>query len=138
MDSREEKKSVMAAAEDMTEGKIENSETIIARGAHFKGLVRCPDRLYVMGRVEGDIDCGGLVIIGEKARIQANIFARKVIIGGEVKGDIKSAEYVEIKPTGKLVGDLNASKIRLSDGCFFEGLSTMLDRKRSQHDSAAG
>ena len=109
------------------EDREEQSETIIAQGAYIKGLVSCPDQLYVMGSVEGDIDCGGAIIIGAKARIHANIYARKVIIGGEVKGDIKSAEYVEIKPTGRLMGNLNAAKIRLFGGCFFEGESSMLN-----------
>ena len=116
---------VLEVAENIIQDKVEQSETIIAQGAHFKGLISCPDQLFVMGSVEGDIDCGGMVIIGNQARIHANIYARKVIVGGEIIGDIKSAEYVEIKPTGRLIGNLNAAKIKLSGGCFFEGASTM-------------
>ena len=125
MNSKEERLTVLEVAENMIEDKVEQSETIIAQGAHFKGLITCPNQLFVMGSVEGDIDCGGMIIIGNKARIHANIYARKVIIEGEVKGNINSAEYVEIKPTGRLIGNLNAAKIRLSGGCFFEGESTM-------------
>ncbi len=131
MNSKEERMTVVEVAENMIQDKVEQSETIIAQGAHFKGLLRCPDQLFVMGSVEGDIDCGGMIIIGNKARIHANIYARKVIIEGEVNGDIKSAEYVEIKPTGRLIGNLNADKIRLFGGCFFEGESTMQVEKNS-------
>jgi cytoskeletal protein CcmA (bactofilin family) len=109
----------------MIQDKVEQSETIIAQGTHFKGLISCPDQLSVMGSFEGDIDCGGMVIIGPKARIHGNIYARKVIVGGEIIGDIRSAEYVEIKPTGQLIGNLNAAKIKLMGGCFFDGESTM-------------
>ena len=130
MSPDEERMSVMEVAENMIEDRGQQSETVIAQGSHFKGLVSCPDQLYVMGSVEGDIDCGGMIIIGDKARINANIYARKVIIGGEVKGDIKSAEYVEIKPSGRLIGDLNAAKIRLVGGCFFEGESSMQIEKQ--------
>lgn len=127
MNLEKERMSAIQVTENMIEDRVEQSKTIIAQGAHFRGLVSCPDQLYVMGSVEGDIDCGGIVIIGNEARINANIYARKVIIGGEVKGDIKSAEYVEIKPTGRLMGNLNAAKIRLAGGCFFEGESNMLN-----------
>jgi cytoskeletal protein CcmA (bactofilin family) len=127
MSTGEERISVVDVSEKAVEDRLEQSETIIAQGTYFKGLVSCPDQLYVMGSVEGDIDCGGMVIIGDKARIHANIYARQVIIGGEVKGDIKSAEYVEIKPTGRLMGNLDAAKIRLFGGCFFEGESSMLN-----------
>jgi cytoskeletal protein CcmA (bactofilin family) len=123
----------------MIDDKSEQSETIIAQGAHVKGLISCPDQLFVLGSVEGDIDCGGMLIIGDKARVQANIFARKVIISGQVQGDIKSAEYTEIKPTGRLVGNLNANKIRLAAGCFFEGQSTMqFDQKPKEADPPGG
>ena len=132
MSSEEERRTVLEVAENMIEDKVAQSKTIIAQGAHFKGLIRCPDQLFVMGSVEGDIDCGAMIIIGNQARIQGNIYARKVIIGGEVKGDIKSAEYVEIKHTGRLIGNLNAAKIRLSAGCFFEGESTMQNEKKSK------
>ena len=131
MKAEEERITVLEVTKNMIEDKKGQSETIIAQGAHFKGLISCPDQLFVMGSVEGDIDCGGLIIVGDKARIKANIYARKVIIGGEVKGDIKSAEYVEIKPTGRLIGNLNAAKIKLSGGCFFEGESTMQIEKNS-------
>ena len=125
MDSEEDRMTVMQVAENMIADKNAQSETIIAPGSHFKGLLSCPDQLFVMGTVEGDIDCGGMVVIGSKALIKANIYARKVIVGGTINGDIKSAEYVEIKPTGRLIGDLNASKISLSEGCFFEGQCSM-------------
>jgi cytoskeletal protein CcmA (bactofilin family) len=100
--------------------------TVIAPEAHFNGLISCPDQLSVWGSVEGDIDCGGMVEIGNTAIIHGDIFARKVILAGEVHGNIKSAEYVEIKTTGRLIGNLNAAKIRLFGGCVFEGKSTML------------
>ena len=136
MNSEEEKITVLELTEDMLDDKAEPLETIIAHGAHFKGLISCPDQLHIMGSVEGDIDCGGMIIIGDKARIHANIYARMVIIEGEVIGDIKSAEYVEIKPTGRLIGNLNAAKIRLSGGCFFEGQSTMQIEKKSDSGPA--
>ena len=131
MNSEEERMTVMEVAENMIADKAQQSETIIAQGAHIKGLISCPDQLFVMGTVQGDIDCGGMIIVGDNARIHGNVYSRKVIIGGEVKGDIRSAEYVEIKPKGKLIGNLNAAKIRLAGGCFFEGESSMLTEKNT-------
>jgi cytoskeletal protein CcmA (bactofilin family) len=123
--SKEEKMTVLEVTDNMIQDKVGQSETIIAQGAHFKGLISCPDQLFVMGSFEGDIDCGGMVVIGPSAQIHGNIYARKVIVGGEIIGDIRSAEYVEIKPTGRLIGNLNAAKIKLLGGCFFDGESTM-------------
>jgi cytoskeletal protein CcmA (bactofilin family) len=125
MNSEDDRMTLLAVAENMIEDKVAASETVIAQGAHFKGVISCPDQLFVMGSVEGDIDCGAMIKIANKAVVHGNIFARKVILEGEVRGHIKSAEYVEIKPTGRLIGNLNAAKIRLFGGCVFEGESTM-------------
>jgi cytoskeletal protein CcmA (bactofilin family) len=125
MYSEDDRRALLEVAENMMQDKLEASETVIAQGAHFKGVISCPDQLFVLGSMEGDIDCGGMVKIGNKGVVQGNIFARKVILEGTVHGHIKSAEYVEIKPTGRLIGNLNAAKIRLFAGCFFEGESTM-------------
>jgi cytoskeletal protein CcmA (bactofilin family) len=125
MDSADDRKALLEAAENMMQDNVEALDTVIAQGAHFKGMITCPDQLFVLGSMEGDIDCGGMVRIGNKGVVQGNIFARKVILEGAVHGHIKSAEYVEIKPTGRLIGNLNAAKIRLFGGCIFEGASTM-------------
>ena len=110
----------------MNQDKMAPSETVIAHGAYFKGVIRCPDQLLVLGSVEGDIDCGGMIKIGNSAVVHGNIFARKVILEGEIHGNIESAEYVEIKPTGRLIGNLNTTKMRLFGGCVFEGESKMI------------
>jgi cytoskeletal protein CcmA (bactofilin family) len=125
MNSEDDRMALLKVAENMMQDKVEAFETVIAQGAHFKGVISCPDQLFVLGSMEGDIDCGGMVKIGNSGVVQGNIFARKVILEGAVHGHIKSAEYVEIKPTGRLIGNLNAAKIRLFAGCVFEGESTM-------------
>ncbi len=125
MNSEDDRMTLLEVAENMIQDKVAASETVIAQGAHVKGVISCPDQLFVMGSVEGDIDCGAMIKIGNKAVVHGNIFARKVILEGEVYGHIKSAEYVEIKPTGRLIGNLNAAKIRLFGGCVFEGESIM-------------
>jgi cytoskeletal protein CcmA (bactofilin family) len=125
MNSKEDKRTSLAAAENMMQDEMETPATVIAQGAHVKGVISCPDQLSVLGSMEGDIDCGGMVKIGPKGVVQGNIFARKVILEGAVHGHIQSAEYVEIKPTGRLIGNLNAAKIRLFGGCIFEGKSIM-------------
>lgn len=129
MNTEDDRMTLMEVAENMIEDKVTTSETVIARGAHFKGVISCPDLLFIMGSVEGDIDCSGMVKINSKGVVHGNIFARTIILEGEVRGHIKSAEYVEIKPTGRLLGNLNAAKIRLFEGCVFEGECSMQKEK---------
>ena len=104
---------------------VESSGTIIANDTHFKGTITCRDQILVAGIVEGDIDCGGIVWIAKKGKIYANVYARKVVVEGEINGNIESAEYVELKSEGRLIGSLKAAKIRMAPGCYFDGEVSM-------------
>ena len=106
-------------------GPVESFGTIIANDTRFKGTITCRDQILIAGIVEGDIDCGGIVWIAKKGIIYANVYARKVIVEGEINGNIESAEYVELKSEGRLIGNLKAAKIRMAPGCYFDGEVTM-------------
>ena len=101
--------------------QVQSSGTIIANDTRFKGTITCRDQILIAGIVEGDIDCGGIVWVARKGRIYANVYARKVIVEGEIYGNIESAEYVELRSEGRLIGDLKAAKIRMAPGCYFDG-----------------
>jgi cytoskeletal protein CcmA (bactofilin family) len=104
---------------------LRSTGTVIANDTRFQGTITCRDQILIAGIVEGDIDCGGIVWIAKKGAIYANVYARKVIVEGEINGNIESAEYVEIKSGGRLIGNLKAAKIRLIPGCYFDGEVTM-------------
>ena len=105
--------------------QAESSQTVIAQSTRIKGKITCQDQLLVLGSVEGDIDCGGLLWVERKARINANVYAPKVVIEGEFNGSIASAEYVEIKSEGRFIGKLKAARIKLIQGCIVDGKITV-------------
>jgi cytoskeletal protein CcmA (bactofilin family) len=72
-----------------------------------------------------EITCQGFIEKAKKGKICANVYARKVIVEGEINGNIESAEYVELKSAGRLIGNLKAAKIRMVPGCYFDGEVTM-------------
>jgi cytoskeletal protein CcmA (bactofilin family) len=121
MDSDKHKNTLSEEYKKKLKDQTESSQTVIAQSTQIKGSITCQDQLLVLGMVEGDIDCAGLVWVEKKAKVNANVFARKVVIEGELNGNIESAEYVEIKPEGRLIGNLKAAKIRLIQGCVVDG-----------------
>jgi cytoskeletal protein CcmA (bactofilin family) len=65
------------------------------------------------------------LVIDEEAVVNANIHASRVIIRGQVKGDVSAAEKVEVTVTGKLAGNVSAPEIYMETGCVFNGRCTM-------------
>ena len=76
--------------------------------------------LTIEGRVEGKIELPKNVLtIGAMAHIKAQVFAKAVIIFGDVTGNITATEKVEIH--GSVKGDITVPRMVISDGAHFRG-----------------
>ena len=93
------------------------SKTVVLRGA-----ISGTENLFVDGRVEGTIELpASVVTIGVNGQIEASVSAKELIILGKMKGDVVSAERVEIRAQGALIGDVSSVRISIEDGAFFKG-----------------
>ena len=63
----------------------------------------------------------GDVIVGEGAHIDAKVSGRNVLIAGEVRGQVEASGKMELTLTGKLFGNLRASKMYIEEGAVFQG-----------------
>ena len=123
---------------------VEKIETIIGPTASFRGTIRSDGSIRIDGIYEGSIETAGNLIIGEQAKIMANITAHNVSVAGAVKGDI-SANRVEVLETGRIWGDLTVNSFTLDDGGFVSGQvhmhtdmsPPMLEAPREQEATAA-
>ena len=97
------------------------ASTHIAPGAKITGQVNGTSDLLVDGELEGQVRLESHVTIGTEGRVQGDISARTVRIGGRVVGNVHGAEKVEILPTGRLEGDVSAPRVVLAEGAFFKG-----------------
>lgn len=88
----------------------------------IKGEVTGSEDLIVEGRVEGKIDLKDHnLAIAKSGRVNAEIHARSVTVNGEVSGNVHADEKVELAETGRVVGDLFAPRVAISDGAQFQG-----------------
>jgi cytoskeletal protein CcmA (bactofilin family) len=103
---------------------LEMIETKIGSTAKFRGSIQADGSIRVDGVYEGSIETTGNLIIGEEAKIMADITAHNVSVAGAVKGDI-SANRVEVLETGRIWGDLTVNAFTLDDGGFVSGQVSM-------------
>ena len=96
--------------------------SVVSAGLRVKGEISGQGDLLVDGIVEGPIQLrDGLLTIGARGKIAADVVAREVIIYGEVKGNLAARDRIEIKKDGSVVGDLTTGRIVIEDGASFKG-----------------
>lgn len=100
------------------EGKIEN---VLGPSASFHGRLKTEGNVRVDGYFDGSIETTGNVIVGEAAKITAEIVADNVQVWGAVKGKIRASGRLEILPSGRVWGDIDVSSLLIDEGGVFRG-----------------
>ncbi len=92
----------------------------------FEGTAR------VDGKFTGEIRGEGMLIIGEKGVVQAEIQAGVVMVRGEAKGTIRAKNRIEAYAPAKIYGDLHSPVLVFGEGVIFQGTSHMTDESRAE------
>lgn len=103
----------------------EHIETVIGPSANLRGELRSDGGIRIEGAFEGLIETAGNLIVGEGARVMADITARNITVGGAIKGDVDATGRLEILSTGVVYGDINVQSVMIDQGGQFHGVSRM-------------
>jgi cytoskeletal protein CcmA (bactofilin family) len=91
-------------------------------GLHIKGEITGNEDLKLDSKVEGSVSIGGFrLTVGPGAHLNGDIVAREAMISGEVNGDIRACDRIEIMKSASIVGDLTTGKITIEEGANFKG-----------------
>ena len=102
----------------------EKLESFVGANSQFKGDIETKGTLRIDGVMEGNVSADW-VILGEKATLRGDVAARGIIVGGKIEGNLRAKEIVEIKPKGRIQGDIHTSKLTILEGGVFDGRSAM-------------
>jgi len=103
---------------------------------HVKGEITGNEDLAIDGSVEGLVQLEDRKLtIGASARVTADVIAREVVVYGNVKGNLRARDRIEIKKDGSVVGDLTTARIMIEDGAYFKG-SIEIDKAGDSSDSS--
>ena len=94
----------------------------IGKSVIIKGELSGSEDLTIEGQVEGKIELRqNILTIGPNAKIKAQVFAKAIIVQGEVHGNVAASERVDIRDNGSVDGDLSAPRVAIADGAHFRG-----------------
>jgi cytoskeletal protein CcmA (bactofilin family) len=96
-------------------------DLLLGPGAEFDGKLTFRGTLRIDARFKGSITTDGVLVVGENARIQAEVACGSVVVHGEVTGNVKATGTVELRRTARLRGDVTSPAIVVEKGALLQG-----------------
>jgi len=108
---------------------LEKDIVNIGKSVVIKGELNGSEDLTIEGHVEGTIQLRDHVLtIGPNGRIKAQVFAKAVVVLGEMTGNVTASDKVDIRDNGSVDGDIVAPRVAIAEGAHFRG-SVDMQRK---------
>ncbi|QSX77992.1 bactofilin family protein [Agrilutibacter solisilvae] len=101
--------------------RSEGKESLIASDLTIEGKIEGAGHIRIAGRFKGDVHVQGDLTIEVGAKVNGGVRARKVVIAGELEGNIESAQRVELLESGVIIGDLKAETLLVAAGSRMKG-----------------
>jgi cytoskeletal protein CcmA (bactofilin family) len=101
--------------------KTDDITTILGKGSEFSGKLSFEGTLRIEGVFSGEVHSDSVLVVGEGAKVSAEIDIGTIIINGEVKGNIRALQGIEIRGAGKMLGNLETPALIIDKGVIFEG-----------------
>ena len=99
--------------------------TLLAKGVVLTGEIHVDGTVRIDGRLDGEIQTKGHVIIGEDGLVQGMITAGTVISSGRIKAKVTAMERVQLLKTATLIGEVHTPALIMEEGAKIQGVADM-------------
>ena len=118
---------------------VQNSGTrtvsTIGEDLTITGDVASKGEIHLDGHVQGDVNCGAIVL-GENSSVEGSVAADEVVIRGRLIGSVRAFRLM-LQSTSHVEGDLIHESLTMEQGAFFEGKSLRSDNPLSASEPDA-
>lgn len=100
-------------------------DTIIAAGVRVEGDFQSQGNLIIEGEVMGSVKTSSDLFVGEKAKIHASVVANNAKVSGEIRGNLKVKERLDLGPLSRISGDVKTKILIVEAGAIVNGKINM-------------
>lgn len=104
---------------------------LLGAGSVFEGKLHFEGQVRIDGTFTGEITTTDLLVIGEGAKVSANINCGSVEVKGDITGNINATESIALRATARVQADINTPSLVVDKGAVFEGNSRMTSGGRA-------
>ncbi len=110
---------------------------LLGKGSQFEGKLTFEGTVRIDGRFKGEIFSDDVLIIGEGAEVEAEIKVNRVVVYGQVRGNVVAPGGVNLHAPARLVGSISTRSLTIDEGVVFEGTCHMEAQGAPQGKPAA-
>jgi len=98
---------------------------LLGRGSEFEGKLTFEGTVRIDGKFTGTIVTNDVLVVGEGAKIQAEVSCGTVIVHGEINGNVRAKNAIELHHPARVRGNIEAPSLMIEKGVMFEGQCKM-------------
>ncbi len=106
-------------------------ETVLGANSTLEGKLTSNANVRIDGTFSGTLEINGNVLVGETARITADLNAKNISIAGAVRGNV-TGKKVQLLRTGRVWGDIAATALTTEEGAFIDGKISMMSHEAAR------
>lgn len=96
-------------------------ESYLTADLTIEGKIVGTGHIRIAGKFKGDVQVDGNVSLDAGSRLEGNVKASVVSVGGELIGNIENAKRVELLETAVINGDVKAGSLTVAAGSRMRG-----------------
>jgi len=124
-ESQENPEEIYAADAAVAPGADDNIETVVGPSVNVEGDFASEGNIVVKGTVTGSVHTSKSLTVEPGAKIVANVRAGSAHVSGEVRGNMKLKDYLELSASARVLGDVEAKTIVMEAGALLCGKVAM-------------
>jgi cytoskeletal protein CcmA (bactofilin family) len=93
----------------------------VGRNVNVSGKLIFHEAVRIEGRFRGEVRSVELVVVGEEGFIEGKVTAPRLLIMGELRGDLVGCDRVVLGPRAKVFGNIEARSLTVAEGAYLLG-----------------
>src|SRR5271167_257421 len=90
----------------------------VGRSVNVSGKLIFHEPVRIEGRFRGEVRSLELVVVGEDGMIEGKVFAPRLLIMGELRGDVVGCDRVVLGPRARFFGNIETRNLAVSEGAY--------------------
>jgi cytoskeletal protein CcmA (bactofilin family) len=99
----------------------ERTRVAVGRNVNVSGKLIFHEPVRIEGRFRGEVHSVELVVVGEEGMIEGKVFAPRLLVMGELRGDVVGCDRMVLGPRAKFFGNIQTRNLIVAEGAHLDG-----------------